>query len=38
MLAARALFVLMAALKLWQLLGRVHQSQRRQRLERCWVL
>jgi hypothetical protein len=35
MLAARALFVLMVALKLWQLLGRVHQ---RQRLERCWVL
>jgi len=38
MLAARALFVLMVAHKLWQLLGRVHQRQRRQRLERCWVL
>jgi CHASE1-domain containing sensor protein len=38
MLAARALFVLMVALKLWQLLSRVQQRQRRQRLERCWAL
>ena len=38
MLAARALFLLMVALKLWQLLGRVRQTQWRRRLERCWAL
>ena len=38
MLAARALFLLMVALKMWQLLSQLRQSQQRRQLERCWTL
>jgi CHASE1-domain containing sensor protein len=37
-LAARALFLLLVALKLWQLQSRLRQAHRRRQLERCWAL
>ena len=38
MLAARALFLLMVALKIWQIQSRSRQTQQRRQLERCWAL
>jgi len=38
MLAARVLFVVMAALKLWQFRSRMQQVHWRRQLERCWAL
>lgn len=38
MAVARALFLVMVALKVWQFQSRMRQAQQRRQLERCWAL
>jgi len=38
MVAARALFLVMVAVKLGHILSRLRQAQQRRQLERCWAL
>jgi len=38
MVAARALFLVLVALKIWQLQSRLRQAHQRRQLERCWAL